>query len=154
FGQQELHVYKGRVEVTVEGSSANWRGTVSVRLDMPAEVSYAIDLAAIEPKHLRWDKGRKLLKVTLLPPKLAAVSPLLDEMEVTARFGRARTSWTDGGVARDVERRLLKEDYRPAAREAAAEKLSEAKKAGCVVMREFLVKVLQAKDAEIEVLVE
>ena len=90
FSEQKLVVGKARLDVVVEGSTSNWRGTVGAELTMPCEAHYAIDLSDIQLSNLSWNPARKVLRLRLPPVQVHALNPVLEDKEVKPSFGGGR----------------------------------------------------------------
>src|SRR4051812_39731221 len=53
--QLKLRVHAASLDVTVEGEEVIWRGTTTVKLSMPADVEYILDLEELKAEHVKWD---------------------------------------------------------------------------------------------------
>jgi hypothetical protein len=146
-GQQELIVYKGRVQVSLEGESSNFRGAVEVKVSMAADVHFTIDLDRVELAG--WDRQRRVLKVKLPPVKVGPVSRDEDSRDVRVAYRRGRFALYDGDTAREVEASLLREKFNDQAREAAADRRPDAEKQARAVVRDFLWKFLHLNGSDI-----
>jgi hypothetical protein len=152
--QMRLCVYSAKVDVTVSDYSPGRLGKIEMELSMPADVDYIVDLRSLEPQHLKWDAKRKILRVKLPPVAVGNVCPRLDEEEVTTRFTGMRYYWFNAAARANLERKLRREDYRPAAREEAEKRLSDAVRAGRDQVKLLLKKLLVPATSDIEVIVE
>ncbi|MGL4553867.1 MAG: DUF4230 domain-containing protein [Gemmataceae bacterium] len=150
----KLRVHSASVDVTVEGEEVIWRGTTTVKLSMPADVEYTLDLDELRAGNLKWDKGRKLLKVKLPDVKVGAVVPRLEDEKVETRSGWARPSWFRGGRAGGLEARLRSEHFRPAAVREAEKRMDDARRSARDQVRDLLRRLWLPHASDIEIVVE
>jgi hypothetical protein len=152
--QMRLCVYSARVDVTVSDYSPGRIGRIYMELSMPSDVDYTVDLRSMGTEHLRWDAKRKILRVKLPPVAVGNVCPRLEEEEISTRFSGMRYYWFNGAAKANLERKLRREDYRPAAREEAEKRLPDAVRAGRDQVKLLLKKLLVPATSDIEVIVE
>jgi hypothetical protein len=153
--QLQLRVHSARVDVTVKDVSPGRLGSIEMELSMPADVEYIVDLKEMGPEHLKWEAARKILRVKLPEVKVGNVSPRLDEEEVSEpRYTGMRYFWFNGAAKAHLERKLRREDYRPAAQAEAEKRLPDAARAARDEVRGLLKKLLLPVGSDIEVLVE
>jgi hypothetical protein len=149
--QQDLIVYKGRVDVTLDETSSSFRGSVAIELSMAADVHFTVDLDQVE---LAWNRQRRVLKIKLPSVKVGPVSRDEDSRKLSASYRGACFPWYDGDVARDLERKLLKEKYDAEARLAAGKKLTEARKQARAAVHDFAARLLMLQGTDIVIEVE
>jgi hypothetical protein len=152
--QGKLLVARTRVEVTMERSSRNWRGHVQVHMTVPTDVSYAVNLAAIRPEHVRVDARRRLLSVTMPDPQVEAVTPLLPDLKTEDTFKRARFRRFDADASRELQNVMLKEDYQQRARKEGEARLPEVREQAKAALQELLQTLLRPNCPDIRVQVE
>jgi hypothetical protein len=153
--QLELRVHSARIDVTVSDTSPGRLGSLELELSMPADVEYIVDLKKMGPENLKWDGGRKILRVKLPPVSVGNVSPRLDEEVVSKpRYTGMRYFWFNGAAKAHLERKLRREDYRPAAKAEAEKRLPDAVRAGRDQVKGLLKKLLLPVGSDVEVIVE
>src|SRR5690242_10816082 len=122
-GQGKLLVARTRVNVAMERTSRNWRGPVVVRMTVPSDISYSLDLARSRPEHIRLDAAKRRLIVTMPTPEVEAVTPLLPAVQIDNAFRRARFKLLDRDTSRNLQNVMLREDYQARARTAGVDQL-------------------------------
>jgi hypothetical protein len=136
-GQGKLLIATTRMDVHLDRSSRNWRGRVEVRMTIPSEVAYTIDLADIRPEHIRCDHARRVLLVAMPTPRVASVTPDLAAARTERTFKRARFRRLDADVARELQNTILTGDYQARARATAEARLAQIKKSGREPLQAF-----------------
>ncbi len=153
--QLQLRVHTARLDVTVTDRSPGRLGSIEMELSMPADVEYIVDLKTMGPESLKWEAARKILRVKLPPVIVGNVSPRLDEESVsTPRYTGVRYFWFNGAAKANLERKLRREDYRPAARAEAEKRLPDAVRAGRDQVKNLLKRLLLPIGSDVEVIVE
>lgn len=153
--QLSLRVHSAKLDVTVRDYTPGRMGRIEMELSMPADVEYTIDLRTLSPADLKWDSARKILKVKLPPVIVGNVAPRLDEETVEKpRFTGMRSWWFNGAAIANLERKLRKEDYRPAAKAEAEKRIPDAVRAGRDQVRDLLKKLLTPLGSDLVVIVE
>jgi hypothetical protein len=152
--QLKLRVHSASIDVTVEGEEVIWRGTTTVKLSMPADVEFILDLEELKAEHVKWDKGRRLLKVKLPPVKVGSVVPRLEDERVEVTSGWARPSWFRGGRAAGLEGKLRREVYNPAALNEAEKRLDDARRSARDQVRDLLRRLWLPHGSDVEIVVE
>jgi hypothetical protein len=153
-GQGKLLIARTRVGVALERSSRNWRGRLVVGLTVPSEVSYTIDLTQIKPEHVRPDPDTGRLIVTMPPPQVEDVTPLLSEVKVDNDYRRARFKLLDKDTSRELQNVMLREDYQARARKKAEAELPRIREEGRAPLQQFLQKLLGPSFPDMKVVVE
>jgi hypothetical protein len=153
-GQGKLLVSQMHVEVVMDRSSRNWRGRVTVHMTVPTNISYSVNLTAIHAEHIRVDPQQRSLIVTMPPPQVEAVTPVLPEMTAENTFKAARFRRFDGDAARDLQNAMLKEDYQLRARKEGESRLPEVRKQAQAAVADLLQTLLRANCPNIQVRVE
>jgi hypothetical protein len=116
-------VYKFSGTIHAEGGDTSWLGNNRVKLRVPVDFRYEIDLGQLKAKDLRYDPARNVLEVKLPPVTLAKVLPDYAGTEVLDKANpafRSRASWYE------LKEAILAEQVRPNAESLGQEKLSEA----------------------------
>jgi len=153
--QLQLRVHSARLDVSVKDVTPGRLGSIELELTMPADVEYIVDLKTMGPESLKWEAGRKILRVKLPPVVVGNVSPRLDEEEMSVpRYTGVRYFWFNGAAKANLERKLRREDYRPAARAEAEKRLPDAVRAGRDQVKQLLKKLLLPIGSDVEVIVE
>lgn len=152
--QLKLSVYSAEIDVTVEGTDRIWRGTNTVKLSMPAEIQFTLDLEDLKPEHIKWDKARKIFKVKLPKVKIGAVAPRLEDQKIEVSESVFRPTWFRGGNATELVQQLTREHYRPRAVELAEKRMEDAQRAARDQVRDLLRRLWLDKDSGIEIVVE
>jgi len=153
FAEQKLQVSKTTLDVSMERTTNNWRGSVRVEMEMPCEVTYAIDLSRIGPEHLRVEPGKRVLYVKMPPVQVETVSPIVEKMERRSHFGWGRSRYIDVKATQGLEDDLRKE-CRAEARNRAEKELDSVRKTGQAALQDFLRKIFKSAGADLEVIVE
>jgi hypothetical protein len=154
IGQGKLLVARTHVVVSMERSSRNWRGNVQVRMTVPSDISYSVNLAAIRAEHIRVEARQRLLIVTMPDPEVEDVTPQLSALKAEDTFKRARFRRWDGDAARGLQNTMLKEDFQVRARKEAEAHLSEVREQGRAALQEMLQTLLRPSCPDIRVRVE
>jgi hypothetical protein len=154
IGHRKLLIARTSVEVALERSSRNWRGPVVVRLNVPSDVSYSIDLAKIQAEHLHLDEQKRQLTVTMPPLTVEDVTPRLPSVTIDNAYKRARFKFIDTGVSRELQNVMLREDYQAKARKAGEDQLPKIREEARAALQEFLQKLLAGPYPGLEVVVE
>ncbi len=143
----KLEVLKFTGSVSVEGGDRSMLGNNWVKLRIPVEFRYEVDLAELKKEDIRYLGTRNLLKVRLPMVRLARVVPDHEGLEIVEKtnpFFRSRASWY---VTKD---RILREYLRPSAQVIGQEKLAEAQLMARTVVQDFLRRVCTTiRDVEI-----
>jgi hypothetical protein len=127
-----------RVDVELDRSSRNWRGTVAVRMTVPSDVTYSVDLSAIKPEHVSIDKDNKSLTITMPTPRVEDVTPALTEVKEESKYKGVRFRLTDRRFATQLQNDLLLHDYQSQARKAAEAQIPAATQQGRPQLEAFL----------------
>jgi hypothetical protein len=152
--QGKLLIARSRVDVTLERSSRNWRGRVTVHLTVPSDISYSIDLAEIRPEHIRLDSKQRTLIVQMPLPRVEDVVPVLGDVKTENKFKRCRFKRVDMSTSRELQNTMLKEDYLARAREKAQRQLPEIRLQGRGALQAFLMRLLGGTSPGLTVVVE
>jgi hypothetical protein len=134
----KLLIGRLRVDVKMERSSKNWRGTVSSTIIVPTEISYAVDLADIKPHHVRIDAEERALIVVMPPPRVEAVTPLLSEVRKDTGYRGVRFRMTDGHTGTELQHAMLLHDYQAKAKKVGEEHAAKVRSDGKERFRELL----------------
>jgi hypothetical protein len=153
IGEQKLQVSKTSLDVNLEKSTSNWRGSVRVLMDVPCEITWAMDLSQISQAHLRLDPGRRVLYVKAPPVHVETVSPLIEKMHLRSEFGWARSRFVDVKTVQNLEADLRSE-CRGEARSRAEKETDSVRKQGQAALQDFLRKAFKGAGIDMEVIVE
>jgi hypothetical protein len=153
IGEQKLQVSKTNLDVNMEKSTSNWRGSIRVVMDVPCEITWTMDLSQINPSHLRLDAGRRVLYVKAPPIHVESVSPVLEKMEFRSEFGWGRSRYVDVKMVQSLEANL-RSGCRSEARSRAEKEADSVRKQGQAALQEFLRKVFKGAGVDLEVIVE
>jgi hypothetical protein len=153
IGEQKLQVSKTNLDVNMDKSTSNWRGSVRVLMDVPCEITWTMDLSQINPSHLRLDAGRRMLHVKAPPIHVESVSPIIEKMEFRSEFGWGRSRYVDVKTVQSLEA-ALRSSCRSEARSRAEKEADSVRKQGQAALQEFLRKVFKGAGVDLEVIVE
>jgi hypothetical protein len=145
----KLEVLKFTGSVTVEGGDSSMLGNNWVKVRIPVEFRYEVDLTQLKQEDIRYLAQRNLLKVKLPTVRMARVVPDHEGLEVVEKqnpFFRSRASWYS------MKERVMKDYLRPNAELLGQEKMAEAQLMARTVVHDFLRRVCtQVRDVEIVV---
>lgn len=148
--QMKLQIATKRVDVVgVERSDSNWWGTVKVKVEVPCDVTYTIDLEKLREQDVTWDSSRQRVVVRMPEVKIEAVAPTLGEMRSEVVCTRLRFRAVNQGVTDNLRQSAL-EDVPVRARAVAEEDRGLVETAAREKMRDFLRKMLKDKAPEVE----
>ena len=151
--RSEWVVHRIKANVWVEKTSMNYLGQIGMRVSIPCVVEFSLDMAAIRYGQVNFDPARKLLVLELPPVQVRDPMPLLAEMKLEPQYRGLRGSMLDSEKMRRLQDELVKEDYVPAAREAAMEVYAYAQRKARDQVQEFLQGLFKNAGAEVEVVV-
>lgn len=151
--RSEWIVHRVKANIWVEKVSSNYLGQVGVRVSIPCHVEFSLDMGAVRHGQFRYDPARRLLIVDLPPVQMRPPVPLLDEMQIEPMYKGLRGMLTDAEKVRRLQEELMKEDYMPAAREAALEVYDYAQRRARDQVQQFLKGVFAQAGADVEVVV-
>jgi len=154
LGEEKLVVWTTRLDVQASRTEGNWRGSVTVTMNVPARVSYHVDLSKLQASHLKYEPGKRILRVKMPPVDLGEVSAVLRDLETSNKYSGMRFSFSDGRVASRLQSSLIREDFDPQARELARGQESAARDAARTVLQRFLQRTFTAARTEVTVVVE
>jgi len=118
-----LEVYKFDGRVIVEGNDSSYLGDNYVRMQLPVEFRYEIDLAQLKASDLAYDPARNVLEVKLPPVRMAKLNADYSSVEVLEKRNpwlRSKAGWYE------LKEDILYKQARPLAATLGEEKLSEA----------------------------
>lgn len=130
-----LEVLKFVGSVIVEGGDTSYLGDNWVKMRIPVEFRYEVDLSQLKREHVQYLQQRNILKVKLPPVRMARVLPDYENLEVLEKTNptfRSRAGWYE------MKEQLLKESLRPNAEEIGQARLSEANLMARTVVHDFL----------------
>jgi hypothetical protein len=151
--RSEWVVHRIKANVWVEKTSMNYLGQISVRVSIPCIVEFSLDMSAIRYGQMHYDPARKLLTIELPPLQIRDPMALLPEMKIEPQYHGLRGTMLDSEKVRRLQDQLVKEDYVPAAREAAMEVYAYAQRKARDQVQEFLQGLFKDAGADIEVVV-
>jgi hypothetical protein len=151
--RSEWVVHRIKANVWVEKTSMNYLGTIAARVSIPCVVEFSLDMAAIKYGQVHYDPKRKLMVIELPPVQIRDPMPILNEMKIEPQYRGLRGTMLDSEKMRRLQDVLVKEDYTPAAREAAMEVYAYAQKKARDQVQDFLQGLFKNAGAEIEVVV-
>ncbi|MFL5340659.1 MAG: DUF4230 domain-containing protein [Gemmataceae bacterium] len=149
----EWVVYRVTANVWVERHTSNYLGEAGVKISIPCQIEFGLDLAMLTPEHYRFDKARRLLVVDLPPVRLREPAPNLAEMKVESTYKGLRNGLLDGDAVRGLQAAALREDYRAVARDVALTETAAAQRRARDLMQTFLSNLFRDAGADIEVIV-
>jgi hypothetical protein len=152
--QGKLLIARTSVNVAMERSSRNWRGSVLVTMIVPTEISYSINLADIRTEHVRLDPKRRALVVTMPKPRVEDVTPQLANLEADSKFKRGRFKRLDADTGRALQNEMLRHDYQARARQEGEGRAEAVREQGRKVLQGFLEKLLRGSAPGVRVIVE
>src|SRR5262245_44819968 len=138
----KLLIGRLRVDVKMERSSKNWRGTVNSTVVVPTEISYAVDLADIKPHHVRIDAEERALIVTMPPPRVEAVTPLMSDVRKDTGYRGARFRMMDAHMGTELQHAMLLHDYQAKAKKVGEEHAAKVRADGKERFKELLESLL------------
>jgi hypothetical protein len=130
-----LEVFKFSGTIDVEGGDRCWLGNNWVKMRIPVDFRYEVDLKQLKPADFQYDAKRNVLEVKLPAVTMAKVVPDYAGLEVVEKFNptfRSRASWYE------LKESILSEQVRPAAELLGQDKLGEASLVGRGVVQELL----------------
>jgi hypothetical protein len=151
--RSEWVVHRIKANVWVEKTSMNYLGQISVRVSIPCIVEFSLDMGAIRYGQMHYDPVRKLLTIELPPLQVRDPMALLPEMKIDSQYHGLRGTMLDSEKVRRLQDQLVKEDYVPAAREAAMEVYAYAQRKARDQVQEFFQGIFRDAGADIEVVV-
>lgn len=152
--QTKLVVAKSPITVDVTRTSENWRGMVSVRVTVPCDVSYAVDLSQLRQDDVQWDAKTKLMRLQMPRVEIDTVTPNLKERSTTSTYSGWRFKYYDGSVSSDLEDKLL-DGVQNEARKLAREQVNSViKSAARDKLQNFVRKMIQPAVPDAQVVVE
>jgi hypothetical protein len=152
--QGKLLVARTKVDVAMGRSSKNWRGRVSVQMSVPTEITYSIDLSKIRPEHIRLDPMKGLMIVTMPPPCVEDVTPMLTAVKSDNSYKACRFKFCDKGTSRELENAMLLHDYQARARQEGEKAAPQVREQGRARLQELLQKLLEGTAPGVRVVVE
>jgi len=151
--RSEWVVHRIKANVWVERTSSNYLGQVGVRVAIPCYVEFSFDMGALRFGQAEYDPLKRRLVVQLPPVQMRQPVPLLDEMKIDPHYKGLRGTLLDADKVRRLQEELVKEDYLPAAREAALEVYDHAQAKAREQVQEFLRTIFKQANADVEVVV-
>ncbi len=133
-----LEVFKFTGTIEAEGGDSCWLGDNRIKVRVPVEIRYEIDLGRLRAKDLRYDPNRNVLELTMPRVTLAKVVPDYDAMEVLEKANptfRSRASWYE------LKESVLAQQVRPSAEKLGQEHIAEAQLVGRGVLSELFGKL-------------
>jgi len=133
-----LEVYKFDGRIIVEGGDSSYLGDNWVKMQIPVEFRYEIDLAQLKAKDVQYDATRNLLEVHLPPVRMAKLNADYTSLEVLEKRNpwlRSRAGWYE------LKEDILYKQVRPGAEALGEEKLSEANLVARGVVQDLLRKL-------------
>lgn len=152
--QGKLLVARTKVDVAMERSSRNWRGRVLVHMTVPTEISYSVDLTLLRPGHIRLDREKHWLIVSMPPPRVEDVTPLLTAVKSENTYKAARFRFCDKSTTRELQNDMLLHDYQARARNAGEAAAPQVREQARAALQQFLQKLLQGTAPDVQVVVE
>lgn len=131
----KLEVLKFTGSVYVEGGDSSYFGDNWVKMRIPVEFRYEVDLSQLKREHVQFLQQRNVLKVKLPPVRMARVLPDHEGLEVLEKINpmfRSRAGWYE------MKERVLREELRTSAEAVGRERLSEANLMARTVVHDFL----------------
>src|SRR5262249_44145086 len=119
--RSEWVVHRIKANVWVEKTSMNYLGQIGMKVSIPCVVEFSLDMSAIRYGQMHYDPSRKLLVLELPAVQIRDPAPQLSEMKIEPQYRGLRGTMLDSEKMRRLQDELVKEDYTPAAREAAME---------------------------------
>jgi hypothetical protein len=154
ISQGKLLVARTQIEVAMDRSNHNWRGPVRVHMTVPSTITYSVDLASIQPEHIRIDAARRLVVVAMPALEVEDVTPLLPSLKTEETFHGARFRRLDGDASRAMQNAMLKEDYQALARQEGENRLPEVWERARAAVQDLLQALLRPSCPDVRVRVE
>jgi hypothetical protein len=151
--QADWVVHRIKATVWVERTSTNYLGPIGVRLTIPCRVEFSIDMGALRYGPMWFDPARRRLIMDLPPITMREPVPILTEMKVETTYGGLRGVLLDAEKTRRMQEELLREDYQPAAREAAMQAYAFAQHRAREQIQMLLQRLFREAGSDIEVVV-
>jgi hypothetical protein len=151
--RSEWVVHRIKANVWVEKTSMNYLGQIVMRVSIPCVVEFSIDMSALRYGQMHFDASKKLLVLEMPAVQIRDPMPLLSDMKIEPQYRGLRGSMLDSEKMRRLQDELVKEDYVPAAREAAMEVYAYAQRKARDQVQEFLQGLFKNAGAEVEVVV-
>jgi hypothetical protein len=133
-----LEVYKFSGTIAADGGDTCWLGNNYVKLRIPVDFRYEIDLSQLKTKDVAYDPARNVLEIKMPPVALAKVVPDYGSLEIVEKINprfRSRAGWYE------LKDAVLSEQVVPYAERLGEEKLSEANLVARGVVQDLLGKL-------------
>jgi hypothetical protein len=152
--QDDWVIHRIKATVWVERTSRNYLGPIGVRVTVPCYVEYSIDMAGLRHSPMWLDADRRTWTIELSPVRIREPVPILSEMKVETTFGGFRGILLDAEKTRRMQEELLREDFIPAAREAAMQVYPFAQQRAREHVQTLLQRLLREAGSDILVVVQ
>lgn len=149
----EWVIHRIKANVWVEKTSSNYLGQIGVRVSIPCQVEFSIDMAAVRYGPIWFDADRRQLTIELPPVAIREPIPILSEMKVETSYRGLRGVLLDAEKTRRLQEELVREDYTPAAREAALDVYPFAQQRAREQVQSLLQRLFREAGSDIEVVV-
>jgi hypothetical protein len=133
-----LEVFKFSGTIDVEGGDRCWLGNNRVKMRVPVDFRYEIDLSQLKTRDLTYDPSRNVLEIKLPPVAMANVVPDYTSLELVEKVNptfRSRASWYE------LKEAILAEQVKSHAEQLGEQKLSEANLVARGVMHDLFGKL-------------
>lgn len=133
-----LEVLKFDGRVVVEGGDSSYLGDNFVKMQLPVEFRYEIDLAQLKASDCQYDPARHVLEVKMPPVRMAKLNADYSSVEVLEKRNpwlRSRAGWYE------LKEDVLHKQVRPLAEAVGEEKLSEANLVARGVVHDLLARL-------------
>ncbi len=149
----EWVVHRIKANVWVEKTSSNYLGQIGVRVSIPCRVEFSVDMSALRHGPMWYDAARRQLTIELPPVVIREPVPILSEMKVETSYRGLRGVLLDAEKTRRLQEELVREDYIPAAREAAWEVYPFAQHRAREQIQALVQRLFREAGSDIEVIV-
>jgi hypothetical protein len=140
------------VDVSVEGTTSYWRGSVTQQVIMPCTATLAVDLDKLLAK-ATFDPATKTIEFELPPLSIVAVESHNSKYTADPTYSGGCWEWWDSGRATSLEVSLLKSDWAALAREKINPNSDHLRKAGANETTRFLKGLLEPTNPGLKIVV-
>lgn len=147
--ESSLVTTRAYVQAVVRKRDEQWYGNAEVIRIVPATISYAVNLAEIDPKEIEYDEQLRMLYVPLPEVKIHSIDPDLSKAETIRNIALTRSESMTGNVLEEATEKMV----RPAIEELgkSPEIINTAKEQAIVSVRQLLESTFRAAGMPVHV---
>ena len=145
----QLITTRAYVQAVVRQRSEEWYGNAEVIRIVPATVSYAVSLADIDRRQMKYDAAKRVLSVPLPDVRVVAIDPDLAHAEIIRSLDLLRSQAGAGNQLEEATEKMVRPELEKVGK--SPEALRIAKEQAIVSVRSLLESALAATGQQIEV---